>query len=780
MLKKKLAKVGYFVVEFDGDEGRFAQTIPDYYLMIRGRESDVVDYAEKSQQKITLMDTNIREEFFKTREICYMPFYEAEISDIVRSSLDAVIDLDYYERMNLLKSVFMCHDERVQEKLKQMWFGSGCVYPMGRMGIYLSGGPDIKYPELDLLAYYFGGKPALYFGFISYYTSCLFVVMIPCLLALGCSCFLLWWYLPYYHEFETLRRTFESANTSNTSTDIDIYRTDCKDMWDCKYLSFDNYVTYAFTSTVVPVTTIFVCLWVTIFVERWKRKESELVAHWDMDDNTDEDNVRPEFIGDERKSYVTRSMEKMYPGKKSCVRKALIAPVFIVGMILILLTVCLLGVFGWVFVECAEVQGFIAPYCKLAEEADAVKYAMMGVGALVQGLVVYALNFAYALIAEKLTEWENHRTDKEFEGSLINKSFWFQLINSFTPPTWALIIEQDIIAVMMSVAAIMLVKMFADLLFETLVPNLIAECKRKNTKELLSDEHGNETFNLTFEGDITEVELPTPEDISAVISSDALEDACDPVDEYLEMMVQFGFVVFWTGICPFVPLLAWANNLLEIRFDAFKFVYQNKRGRPVAAESIGAFQSLMQLMSYIGLVVATASLFWSWRKLDEYSMIAAEYLDNLTKPGSDGTRTFMYSDETKPTQGFVKLAIIILIEHVFIGVKLFLDFAIRDEAYWVTLKKAKVLYRIESQKGTENAQSITMNALRKANRMEITEATQHIGKAMQHAGEWLKKKKDFLENQEKKEIRRRSVSAPSAPVLNPVFSADTSLPPVAE
>ena len=39
-------------------------------------------------------------------------------------------------------------------------------------------------------------------------------------------------------------------------------------------------------------------------------------------------------------------------------------------------------------------------------EADAVKYLMMGVGALVQGLVVYALNFAYALIAEKLTEWE--------------------------------------------------------------------------------------------------------------------------------------------------------------------------------------------------------------------------------------------------------------------------------------------------------------------------------------------------------------------------------------
>ena len=41
------------------------------------------------------------------------------------------------------------------------------------------------------------------------------------------------------------------------------------------------------------------------------------------------------------------------------------------------------------------------------------------------------LNVIYRKVAKRLTEWENHRTQSEFEHSLIVKNFIFQFVNSY-------------------------------------------------------------------------------------------------------------------------------------------------------------------------------------------------------------------------------------------------------------------------------------------------------------------------------------------------------------
>lgn len=61
-------------------------------------------------------------------------------------------------------------------------------------------------------------------------------------------------------------------------------------------------------------------------------------------------------------------------------------------------------------------------------------------------------------------------------------------------------------------------------------------------------------------------------------------------DDYLEMFIQFGYVVLFSSVYPMAAFWAVFNNVLEVRADAFKLcvVYQRPMARRV--KDIGAWQ----------------------------------------------------------------------------------------------------------------------------------------------------------------------------------------------
>ena len=58
-------------------------------------------------------------------------------------------------------------------------------------------------------------------------------------------------------------------------------------------------------------------------------------------------------------------------------------------------------------------------------------------------------------------------------------------------------------------------------------------------------------------------------------------------EEYLEMVIQYGFITMFCVSFPLGPLFSYLNNLIEIRIDAFKVLTQYKRPLPKKAENIG-------------------------------------------------------------------------------------------------------------------------------------------------------------------------------------------------
>jgi hypothetical protein len=52
-------------------------------------------------------------------------------------------------------------------------------------------------------------------------------------------------------------------------------------------------------------------------------------------------------------------------------------------------------------------------------------------------------------------------------------------------------------------------------------------------------------------------------------------------------VIQYGFVTIFVAAFPLAPLFALANNVIEIRLDAYKFVVTWRRNAATKAQDIG-------------------------------------------------------------------------------------------------------------------------------------------------------------------------------------------------
>uniref|UniRef100_A0A8C0XTM7 Anoctamin n=1 Tax=Castor canadensis TaxID=51338 RepID=A0A8C0XTM7_CASCN len=193
--------------------------------------------------------------------------------------------------------------------------------------------------------------------------------------------------------------------------------------------------------------------------------------------------------------------------------------------------------------------------------------------------------------------------------------------------------------------------------------------------------------------------------------------------EYLEMIIQFGFVTLFVASFPLAPLLALVNNILEIRVDAWKLTTQYRRMVPEKAQDIGAWQPIMQGIAFLAVVTNAMIIaftsdmiprlvyYWSFSipPYGDHTYYTMEgYINNTLSvfnvmdfkdkskdnpyTGLGNYTTCRYRDFRNPPghpQEYkhniyywhviaAKLAFIIVMEHVIYSVKFFISYAIPD------------------------------------------------------------------------------------------------------
>lgn len=72
--------------------------------------------------------------------------------------------------------------------------------------------------------------------------------------------------------------------------------------------------------------------------------------------------------------------------------------------------------------------------------------------------------------------------------------------------------------------------------------------------------------------------------------------------EYLEMVLQFGFVTIFVAACPLAPLFALLNNWVEIRLDARKFVCEYRRPVAERAQDIGIWFHILTGLTHLAVI----------------------------------------------------------------------------------------------------------------------------------------------------------------------------------
>lgn len=212
--------------------------------------------------------------------------------------------------------------------------------------------------------------------------------------------------------------------------------------------------------------------------------------------------------------------------------------------------------------------------------------------AIINLFLILSLSMVYQKLAYFLTEMEMPRTQIEFDNLLTLKMYLFQFVNYYssffyiaffkgrfasTPPAGSLQAENRSYLIescpfggcyfdlTVQLVIIFVGKNFVNSILEYVMPFMTSFYNRRR---YLAHKIEKESSSL--------INLPQWE-------RDYLLESWHHMSlfyEYLELVIQFGFVTIFVSAFPLAPLLALVNNVFEIRLDAQKMLYTLKR--PVA------------------------------------------------------------------------------------------------------------------------------------------------------------------------------------------------------
>jgi len=197
--------------------------------------------------------------------------------------------------------------------------------------------------------------------------------------------------------------------------------------------------------------------------------------------------------------------------------------------------------------------------------------------------------------------------------------------------------------------------------------------------------------------------------------------------EYLEMILQFGFITIFVAAFPLAPLFALLNNWVEIRLDAQKFVCETRRAVAERAENIGIWFTIMEMIAHIAVIsnaflIAFTSDFiqklvyryhYGDGEMDGYVMFTLSQAPaaNWTDAGKPECYYKGFRDEEgqfTPVHWYIlalKFAFVIIFEHFVFGICKLIDVMVPDIPYSLDIKIKRERYL--AKQALQDAEHIT-------------------------------------------------------------------------
>ena len=351
---------------------------------------------------------------------------------------------------------------------------------------------------------------------------------------------------------------------------------------------------------------IFITIWGTIFLEKWKRRQSTLSVIWGQTDYEKIEIPRPQFRGELRRDPVTDDMVEIYYESKKRLRFYFLSAV-VTFIIICMVLACVAGI--------------------IILKQNTTSTTLSAIYSIVNAIQILIFNVIYSKLVIILTNLENHKTQNQYEDSLVIKTFVFQFVNSFNSLVYIAFIKCDN------------------------NNDAVGDCKHPNTGNNMNELFVQliSIFLVSYVKNLLELGIPYGKYLICkwrknVIEIDVKYDSFDlrndiegqlylgnyvtyetdgTIDDYLELAVQFGYLTFFSIAFPLSGALLFIGLWLEMLTDKLKILKLIRRPIPLANKDIGTWESIFSIMvglsilSNSALFCFTAPTFRDWDAADK-------------------------------------------------------------------------------------------------------------------------------------------------------------------
>lgn len=465
-----------------------------------------------------------------------------------------------------------------------------------------------KEQPLHRIRKYYGEKIGIYFAWLGFYTEMLFYAAV-----VGLCCFI---YGVTTYDQSTWSKEICSESIGGEIVMCPLCDKKCG-YWKLNSTCNSTWQSHIFDNVGTVFFAVFMAIWVTLFLEMWKRRQARLEYEWDLVDFEEEQQqlqLRPEYeikCRTRRLNRITQEMEPYLPLTSQCVRS------------------CVSGVtvLFWIALIIASIIGVIAyrlavyaAFASIMKDSPTNKIQLVGsiitpqlatsvTASCINFIIIMILNFLYERVAIWITDMEIPKTHLEYENRLTVKMFLFQFVNYYSSCFYVAFFKGKFVGYPGDYAYMFNNKL-SGLRNEECDPG---GCLIELTTQLVIVMTGKQVW-----GNIQEALVPWlknwwvsrsarnhPESLYSRWEQDHDLQHFSQLGlfyEYLEMVIQFGFITLFVASFPLAPLLALLNNILEVRVDAWKLTTQFRRPIAAKAHSIGAWEEILHMIAVFSVV----------------------------------------------------------------------------------------------------------------------------------------------------------------------------------
>ncbi|KAG7253205.1 hypothetical protein CRUP_004774, partial [Coryphaenoides rupestris] len=282
------------------------------------------------------------------------------------------------------------------------------------------------------------------------------------------------------------------------------------------------------------IQAVFSMLWSTVVMEMWKRRSTTLAYRWGNSQLAARfAEPRPSYHGDLGVNPVTGRVEPLFPAWQRKLRMALVS----VPVVTLFLGLVVLGMVGFYWGE-ARVQ-------TLHKEWDSLlSSALLYLPSVAHIVYTNALGTAYRQVALALTEFG----ECQDQGTRQSGRSWLARAGRL--------------------ASLLIITQLVNQVTEVVVPFLVDRFFRAPRRSEKKEDPQEDKFR----------------------NQGSLPEFPGLFGEYIELLVQFGYLSMFSCVYPLTAVLLLLNNLTEIRSDAYKMCRLFKKPFSAPVGGMGVWQ----------------------------------------------------------------------------------------------------------------------------------------------------------------------------------------------